>query len=260
MRSSKLAHAIEEKWKWCFQKMVAPVFRRTATLLLRWSAVNPDPSENSEVWKQKALDDFSAWLAALPTIESEGEPGPQACDLYSMLLEFTALRQEIKLQNRQQRTTLRTQEDLFGRFHTIVAQLDERVASLDRIHDQNWRQSVEEAAVIPFLDLRDALVRGLTAARAVAGTRSFWRRSPNSIDAVVAGYEMALRRFDRSLDRLGIRVIETIGRPFDATRMRAVDKRKVANQKPGIVLDVTLGGFIRAGRVLRIAEVVVNGE
>lgn len=34
----------------------------------------------------------------------------------------------------------------------------------------------------------------------------------------------------------------------------------VANQKPGIVLDVTLGGFIRAGRVLRIAEVVVNGE
>ena len=258
--SSKWRHAPRQKWQWCFQKVIAPCLRRSARLLLRWSSATAESSASSDTWKQQALEDFGTWLEALPAVETSGDPGPQACDLYTLLLEFAALRQEIKLQSRQQRTTLRTQENLSDQLQALVAQFDQRIARLDQVQEHTWRRKIEDAAVLPFLDVRDALIRGMMAARRVAQTRSFWRRPPLGMDAVVEGYAMSLRRFDRSLDRLGIRPIQTIGRPFDATRMRAVEKRSVADQQPGIVLEETLSGFLRGDGVLRTAEVVVSGR
>lgn len=260
MKASKLILAMQKKWGWCFQKMIAPALRRTAGLLLHWGTAPPDPSDEPDQWKQKALDDFTDWLATLPASRPDGEPGTPGCDLYTLLVEFASLRQEIKLQNRQQRTTLRTHENLSDQLQTIATQFNERITRLDQIHDNAWRRDIEATTVLPFLDVRDSLVRGMAAAEAVAGTRRFWRGPPKGVDAVVAGYAMALRRFDRSLDRLGIQPIETIGRPFTAACMRAVEKRQVANQTPGIVLEEALGGFTRAGEVLRTAEVVVNGK
>jgi len=260
MKSSKLILAMQKKWTRCIQKMIAPALRRTAGLLLRWGAATSDPSDEPDQWKQKAMDDFTVWLSALPAEKPDGEPGTPGCDLYTLLVEFAALRQEINLQNRLQRTTLRTHENLSDQLHTIVTQFDEHIARLDQIHENTWRRNIEEATVLPFLDVRDALVRGMAAAKAVVGTHRFWQRPPKGVDTVVEGYAMALRRFDRSLDRVGIQPIETIGRPFNAACMRAVEKRQVANQKPGIVLEETLGGFTRADEVLRTAEVVVNGK
>jgi len=260
MKSSKLILFMQKKWDRRFLKMIAPALRRTAGRLLHWRPPSPDPRDEPDQWKQKALDDFTDWLAALPASRPDGEPGTQACDLYTLLVEFAALRQEIKLQTRQQRTTLRTHENLSDQLQTISTQFNERIARLDQIHDHTWRRNFEATTVLPFLDVRDSLVRGMAAAKAVTGTRALWRRPPKGIDAVVEGYAMALRRFDRSLDRLGIQPIETIGHPFNTACMRAVEKRHVANQKPGIVLEEALGGFTRAGEVIRTAEVVVNGK
>jgi molecular chaperone GrpE len=259
MRLQKWIAAIRQGWQWCFTKMIAPVLRRTAGLLLRWAAAGADHSEASEQWKEKALDDFTAWLATLPDSQPGEEPGLEACDLYTLLTEFAALRQEIKLQSRQQRTTLRDQEALAERFQSIDEQLEDRIARLDQVHDA-LRRDIEVKAVQPFLDVRDALVRGESAARAAARARGFWRRTPKGIDAVVEGYAMGLRRFDRSLDQLGVKPIVTIDRPFDAACMRAVEKRFVADKEQGIVLEEILGGFMRNGEVLRTADVVVNGK
>lgn len=248
--------AMREGWQGCFIKMIAPVLRRTAGLLLHWAAAGPD---RSDAWKEKALDDFSAWLTTLPDARPGEAPGLEACDLYTLLTEFAALRQEIKLQNRQQRTALRDQAALVERYQSIGEQLEARIARLDQVHDA-LRRDIEVKAALPFLDVRDALVRGETAARAAARARGFWRRPPKGIDAVVEGYAMGLRRFDRSLNHLGVKPIATVNHPFDAACMRAVEKRFDADKKEGVVLEEILGGFMRNGEVLRTAEVVVNGK
>ncbi|WP_155310781.1 nucleotide exchange factor GrpE [Desulfosarcina ovata] len=257
MKPSILTHNIRRGWQWCFQTWIAPSLRHTATLFLHWAASANDSSVASGKWKEKAMDDFSSWLAALPDTGPDGEPDPQACDLYTLLTEFAALRQEINLQTRQQRKTLRSQTELAEQFGRLGEQFDVRIAQLDQIRDALC-QGIEEKTAAAFFDIRDALVRGEKATRSVAGKRGFWRRAPKGIDTLAEGYAMARRRFDHALDQLGITPIVTTGRPFDATCMRAVDKRHVADSAPGIVIEEIAGGFIRAEKVLRTAEVVVN--
>jgi len=259
MQFQKYIDALKGGWRWWLTTVIAPALRWLAGILLRWATVGADHSRTSEAWKQKAMDDFGAWLTTLPDAAPGGEPGLEACDLYTVLTEFAALRQEIKLQNRQQRTVLRNHETLADRFQSIGEQFETRITHLDQVHEA-LRRDIEVKAVLPFLDIRDALVRGQTAAQNAATARGIWRRRPKGMDAVVEGYAMGLRRFDRSLKLLGVEPIATVDRPFDAACMRAVDKRFVADTTPGIVLEEILGGFMRNGEVLRTADVVVNSK
>lgn len=254
----KWTDALKGGWRWCQKAVIAPTLRWMAGIMLRWAAAGADCSRAPEQWKHKAMDDFSAWLTSLPDAQPDGgEQGLETCDLYTVLTEFAALRQEIKMQNRQQRTVLRDQETLANRFQSIGEQFETRIARLDQVHDA-LRRDIEVKAVLPFLDVRDALVRGETAAQNAAKPRGIRRRRPKGMDAVVEGYAMGRRRFDRSLKLLGVEPMITVGRPFDATCMRAVDKRFIAGKTPGIVLEEILGGFVRNGEVLRTADVVVN--
>ena len=69
---------------------------------------------------------------------------------------------------------------------------------------------------------------------------------------------MAIERFDRALALAGVRIIETVGRGFDAESMRAVETRTVAQVADGMIVEEFLSGVIRGNEVLRLAEVVVN--
>lgn len=261
MNTAPLKNTIRQYGQWGFDKLVAPVMRAIGRRLLSWSAsANVQPPETGAgQWKEKALEDFSAWLNAAPEAESDPDTLVEACDLYTLLTEFAALRQEITRQTRQQRNTLRSQEQWVDRFRDIDEQLAARIARLDQVHE-DLRQDIEKATALPFLDIRDALVRGETAAGNAARKRGFLRRPPKGMDAVLEGYRMALRRFDRALDRLGIRPIPTTGLPFDPDCMRAVEKRDQADLEPGVVLAEVLGGFTRGDDILRTAEVVVNSK
>lgn len=254
-----LVRIFRDGWRWCFKRLIAPALRYTAKRFQHWAAAEPQPVKMTDSWKQAALDDFSSWLADMPELKIDAEPGPQSCDLYTLLAEFATLRQEIKFQTRQQHVTVRAQEKTADRFDQIAEQLHARIARLDRIQEAQ-RRAIEETVVDPFLDIRDALVRGQSAAGALARANGFWRRAPKGTEALAEGYAMALRRFDRALERLEIRPIATLDHPFDPTCMRAVEKRQAADKEPGIVLEQVAGGFLRGGAVLRTAEVVVNGN
>jgi hypothetical protein len=59
-------------------------------------------------WKIKILEDFQAWLSEVPDqIPPTLSVTPDTCDLYTLFSEFTALKQEIKMQNREQHRTLK---------------------------------------------------------------------------------------------------------------------------------------------------------
>lgn len=237
-------------------------------------------------WKKKALADFRAWLDDLPPSQPPAEdPGPESADLLTLLSEFTALRQEVRLQSREQnkgvlalnrfienfqkteatldslgnknRRMAEAITALGGEFEKVEDRIRNAVENRDDARQAQWKQDIEKSAVRPFLDVRDALVRGLKAARKASGSGGFFRASPKNLEGVIEGYAMALRRFDRALGAVGIRPVEAAGKPFDPKIMRAVDTRPGPEEKKGTVVEEQLGGFVRGDEVIRTAEVVV---
>ncbi len=239
-------------------RAVLPLLKWSAGLIRRWIDARRTPDATEAVWKERALDDFRDWLADLPDeLPEDKNVSMDSCDLYTLLTEFTSLRQEIKLQTREQNRALRHHEALIDGYQEAAALFKERVSALAEL-EESIRLAAEKKALAPFLDVRDALARGLASARAVSRIRSFFRRPPHGMEGVVEGYEMALRRFDRALSHAGVAPLITVGRPFDAAAMRAVERRSDPGREPGVVIEEFLGGFIRGDEVIRTAEVAVS--
>ncbi len=225
--------------------------------------------ETADDWKDRALDDFRQWLDELDEIPpAVADQEPPSCDLHDLFAELAALRQEVRLQNREQSRAGRELANAAARYDAIdrtTRRRDEELAALER----RVSRAAEDRCLLSVLDLRDALVRGREAARKLrkagkkAGRkrkrpRKPLRRLQPAIAGVVDGYELALRRCDRTLARFGVRGVPAVGVRFDARTMHAVETRRVADREDGVVVDEFVSGFVRDGEVLRLAEVAVN--
>ena len=225
--------------------------------------------ETADNWKDRALDDFRRWLDELEELPpAVAEQEPPSCDLHDLFAELAALRQEVRLQNREQSRAGRELANAAARYDAIdrtTRRRDEELAALER----RVSRAAEDRCLLSVLDLRDALVRGREAARKLrkagkkAGRkrkrpRKPLRRLQPAIAGVVDGYELALRRCDRTLARFGVHGVPAVGGPFDARTMHAVETRRVADREDGVVVDELVSGFVRDGEVLRLAEVAVN--
>ena len=124
--------------------------------------------------------------------------------------------------------------------------------------EEKVRLAGEKRTVLLFLDIRDALVRGLVHSREAGTVKSFFHRPSRQAKGIAEGYEMALRRFDRALAQLDIAYVNTVHQPFDPKYMQAIDRRKVPGTPPGKVVEEYSGGFVRENEVLRTAKVVVS--
>ncbi len=209
-----------------------------------------------EDWKQAALFDFARWLENLPE-EPVVTETPQAVDLHALVSAFAALRQEVRLQSRLQDRAVRGLEQAVEVCEVVGALTDVQKEQIKEL-ETRVEQEAERRCVMPFLDVRDALVRGHEAALKGAEKRGVWRRPPMGAAGVVQGYEMAIERFDRALAHLGVARVPTVGYVFDAHMMTAIDVRMVAGVADEEVLEESRSGFVQNGKVLRMAEVVVN--
>ena len=225
-------------------------------------------SERHGDWKERALEDFREWLDDLPEPAEDGDEGededaeggagePHEIDLRDLFAEFAALRQEVRLQNREQSRASRelakaaesydTASRLIRRREDDLAAFEKRVAT-----------EAENRCLRSVLEVHDALVRGRDAALALRERRGLFRRPVRGAGGVVEGYELALRRFERMLARFGVRRTQSTGRPFDSRIMHAMEVRRAEQAEDGVVVEELLGGFTRDGDVLRLAEVAVN--
>ena len=232
--------------------------------------------EAARTWKERALDDFRRWLDELEEIPPAAEGEPPSCDLHDLFSELAALRQEVRLQNREQSRAGRELANAAARYDAIDRTTRRRDEELDAL-ERRVSRAAEDRCLLSVLDLRDALVRGREAARRLrkagkkagktAGKkpgrkktlpRKPFRRLQPAIAGVVDGYELALRRCDRTLARFGVHGVPAVGLRFDARTMHAVETRRVADREDGVVVDEFVSGFVRDGEVLRLAEVAVN--
>ena len=225
-------------------------------------------------WKRQALEQFTQWLDELnaaPELaaEQEADPGTAPCDLHTLFSELAALRQEVRLQNREQSRAGRELASAAARYEAIDRVLERRDEELAAFEHRVVR-TAENRCLLPVLELRDALVRGRAAALRLRttgtrgrkkrrkGARKLWRRMQPGIAGVVEGYQLAIRRCDRMLAQLGVHGVRAVGARFDARTMHAVETRRVKQQEEGVVVEEYVSGFVRDGAVLRLAEVAVN--
>ena len=250
--------------------------------MMKWPAADTTPGGAAQEggidgdWKQQALEEFRQWLEQLPAspaaVELESDQSAAPCDLRDLFAEFAALRQEVRLQNREQSRAGRELAGAAARYDAVNRVLEHRGEELAAFEHRITR-AVENRCLLPVLELRDALVRGHAAGVRLRqagakggkgrkgrrkGARKLLRRMQPGIAGVIEGYELAIRRCDRMLAQLGVSGVTAVGAPFDARTMHAVDTRRVRGLTEGVVVEEYVSGFVRDGAVLRLAEVVVN--
>ncbi len=218
-------------------------------------------SERDGGWKERALADFREWLddmASLPEDDRESEaPEPPEPDLWVLFAEFAALRQEVRLQNREQSRAGRELAKAADGYETATRLIQRREDDLAAFEKRIVGEA-ENRCLRSMLEVRDALVRGRQAAIQMRERPRLFRRPPRGIAGIVEGYELALRRFDRMLSGFGVERVKTTGHPFDSRTMHAVEMRKTGQAGDGVVVEELLSGFTRDGDVLRLADVAVN--
>lgn len=219
-------------------------------------------TDEMQPWKTKALEDFKAWLSQVPDqVPPALSVTPDTCDLYTLLSEFTALKQEIKMQNREQHRTLKAlnqitaMTDAYGQVMDHFKEKTIQIAALER----NIRMETEKRTVSYFLDIRDSLVRGRAACLAAGSKKGFFHRTPKNMDNIRDGYDMAIRKFDASLALLDIYPIVSTGAAFDPMVMKALESRITQGVEKGMVVETVSGGFKRGDEILRYAQVIVAG-
>ena len=209
-------------------------------------------------WKQQALADFGQWLDEWTEapLEVNAEETTE-CDLRDLFAEIAALRQETRRQNREQAQVSRELAKATALYEMVADWAQHREEELESF-EKRVAGAAEDRCLRPFLEVRDALVRGQAAAVQLHRRPRLFRRPSPKVAGVMQGYELALRRFDRMLAQFGVQLLQTVGHPFDARTMRAVEMRRVAQFGDHVVVEEFLSGFTRDGKVLRLAEVAVN--
>lgn len=82
----------------------------------------------------------------------------------------------------------------------------------------------------------------------------------SDIAAYLQGFRLVRDELVRVLDSFGVKPIEAVGRPFDATVHDALSIMPSETAEPGTVLFEIRKGYTLNGRVLRPAQVVVVAE
>ena len=103
-----------------------------------------------------------------------------------------------------------------------------------------------EAALADIYPLLDHLERGLA-----------WAREHGAEAAVIEGLVLVQKEFEKVLDKHGIQRMSTLGEPFNPEVHEAVSVMARDGVEPGRIVEEVAAGFIREGKVLRPARVVV---
>jgi len=208
--------------------------------------------------REQLLGRFSDYLDGLDGLDDPTPADPQAPDLFTLLAQLAALKNEVKIESRQVKSALDQFRDAFDLVHQAQTRLEEgqaqRAEAERRAHADQQRDLLLE-----LLELRDRLQ---AAADQAHRYRPGWlaRRGGAAafVDAMAAGLGMNLRRLDDTLARRGVLPLRVLGERFDPQTMHAAEVGRDPTKATGQVLAEVRRGFVQGERLLRPAEVLVN--
>jgi molecular chaperone GrpE len=244
-----------------------------------------------ELWLDEILDGEPPiqGIAAeiLEQLEAEGpieEPrqAEAGCDLFTVWSAVTAMTEETRLQGRAFKQLHDGMSPLQGLVGSGGAMLERYQAALDlqqqKTHD-DWTRAVWKEVLDMLIDMRDRLMRGADSAQAwldrpePARQLGFAQRvrekifplqpdvrieqRDEAVRSLLKGYTLCREVLDEALERVGVRPMDCVGKPFDPQAMKAVDTGREANVPEGTVLEVYRRGYRWNEEVYRQAEVKV---
>ena len=154
-----------------------------------------------------------------------------------------------------------------------VAELEQRLAALEKEKKDNWDKFLRAAADLENLrkrqkrELDDAkfeaknkvlkemlpVVDNLERAIEHAGAGA---DSDPALKAIVEGVQLVLRQFQTAFERLDITAVDALGQPFDPNLHEAISQQE-SDQPAGTIVQVLQRGYRAGDRLLRPALVVV---
>ena len=99
----------------------------------------------------------------------------------------------------------------------------------------------------PFLRVADFLNMADTAAK-----------QSDNIDAIRQGLAMILNEFTKAFDDLGVKKLDSIGKPFDPDKQEAVMQEASDTVPEGVVIKEWCPAYMMGDRCIRAAKVVVS--
>ena len=82
----------------------------------------------------------------------------------------------------------------------------------------------------------------------------------NDTNSIVEGIKLTMSEMDKILDRYGIKIIETLHKPFNPHYHQAMIEIETEDTEPGVVVQVMQEGFMIHDRLLRPALVGVSKQ
>jgi molecular chaperone GrpE len=118
------------------------------------------------------------------------------------------------------------------------------------------RQDASQYAITRFA--RDMLTIADSFARALAACPPQLREAADpQVKAVIDGVEATDRQLLQTLERYGVKSIDTSGGKFDPNLHQAIAEVPAEGKAPGTIVDVVQAGFMIGDRLLRPAMVTV---
>lgn len=115
-----------------------------------------------------------------------------------------------------------------------------------------------EEIINDLLSIADGLDAGIRANRAVSDPDI--HQDVSGMESWLAGIEIVHQRVIELLEKLGVQPIHSLGKPFDPSQHVAIGVEHVQDVGDNIILEEHRRGYIRNGKVIRYAEVVVNKQ
>ncbi len=211
--------------------------------------------------KEQLLERFRAYLdeTELETVATDSADEPSHTDLFSLFIELSALKNEIKLESRQLKKALDEFKAVFDTLQTSHQQLGQELEHLRNTQPEQRRDTLRPL-LLELLELRDRFEAGVEAIAKHRGSALAWLCKPETtlITSMAEGQEISLRRLDQLLNSYQVIALETCGKPLDPHTMRAAAIAQRTRLANGIVVEELRKGYRWENELLRLAEVRVN--
>ncbi|HBH30201.1 MAG TPA: nucleotide exchange factor GrpE [Desulfofustis sp.] len=238
--------------------MAAGAGRQSSALLPGVNAVinNEVGSTNSEL-KEQLVERFRTYLDNDFTIDA---PSPRV-DRMSLFQELEGLRNEVRIESRRFKGAL-------DNFNLVFSSLDAsqqdivRMLRAKKLGESDTIRTALEPVMSGLIELYDRLAAGLrTPPPAPSFIERLLPRSRRKItwfESFLEGQRMVVGRTLDLLQRCGVEPVKTAGEQFDPAIMKAISFRTDACHPDNTVLEEVRTGFMQGGKIVRVADVVVN--
>lgn len=220
---------------------------------------NTSPAE----WKQDLTERFGQWLDQLDgdPVEEAGHSHDQAPDLYAFHEALCLLGSDIRKETRRSHGTFVRFGETLERFEQMMQAIADR-QTRERAERSLLAGHEQKAFLTPYAEMLERLTRLERRLANPPGTgllsgRRQWAAAWNALHD---GFVLLREHFEMLLKQSGIERMESVGKPFDPARMKAVAVEQNHTVPPNTVLEELASGFIHKGEVLKFAEVKIATE